>query len=70
MKIDEIRAFFENRELPKGSIELTSGERVLDVGKMVESHIETLVANKGNRTFLPYYNRLITVINHIKNTEQ
>jgi hypothetical protein len=69
MKIDEIRAFFEGRELPKGSIILTSGERVIDVGKMVESHIETLTTNKGNRAFLPYYNRLLTIVNHIKKIE-
>ncbi len=67
MNISEIRAYFEGVELPEGSIELSSGELVIDIRKMIESHLEYLTENKGNKAFLPYYNRIITVINHIKN---
>lgn len=66
MKIIEIRAFFDGLVLPKEKIQLSSGEIVIDVAKMVESHLETLTKNAGNKVFLPYYDRLITVINHIK----
>ena len=67
MKITEIRAYFEGLEIPKEEIRLSSGVVVIDVKKMVDSHIETLVANAGNRLFLPHYNRLMSVVNHIKN---
>jgi hypothetical protein len=69
MKIGEIRAYFEGLEIPKEEIRLTSGEVVVDVAKMVDSHIETLTENAGKRLFLPYYERLLLVTNHIKNKQ-
>ena len=69
MKIAEIRAYFEGLEIPKEEIRLANGVVVVDVKKMVNSHIETLTTNAGNRLFLPYYERLMSVVNHIKNKQ-
>jgi len=61
MKLDEIEAYLKDAELPE-YIQLSNAERVTDVRKFVNSHIGTLRANSGNRTFLPYYNRLLALV--------
>jgi hypothetical protein len=70
MKIIEIKAFFEGFEFPNENIRISEGEVLTDVSKMVDSHIEILTENSGNRVFLPYYERLMFVINYIKNNKQ
>lgn len=56
MRIEELETFFN-------SIELVNGIRI-DFGYIhntklfVETHISMLKGNKGNRRYLPYYDRL------------
>jgi hypothetical protein len=61
MKLDEIEAYLKDAELPE-YIQLSNAERITDVRKFVNSHISTLRANSGNRTFLPHYNRLLALV--------
>lgn len=38
-----------------------SAEKSIDVGLFIDNHIAILRANSGNRTYLPYYNRLLAL---------
>jgi len=44
------------------SIQLNNESKVQNVGNMINSHIEMLEANPGNRTFMPYYDRLVILL--------
>jgi hypothetical protein len=62
MKLPELKEFF-NRELPK-EVRISECEFIQDVPKFVKSHISALENNK-NKTFIPYYLRLIKLYNII-----
>lgn len=49
---------FNFSKLPTVSIKLNSWETILDPVAFVNSHLEICRRNNGNKTFLPYYNRL------------
>ena len=61
MKLEQIEAYLNSVTLPE-YITVKDGEKIMDVRKFVDSHISTLRANSGNRTFLPYYNRLLALV--------
>jgi hypothetical protein len=61
MKLEEIETYLNSVPLPE-YITIQRGEHITDVRKFVDSHISTLRANSGNRTFLPYYNRLLALV--------
>lgn len=58
MNIKELRAYFAKTTLNDG-VYLNDAEQITDVRKFVDSHLKFLESNSGNRTFLPYYNRLM-----------
>ena len=58
MKLEELKDFFSSIELPK-EIVLNSHSFIKNVQLMVDSHLSVLERNKGNKTFLPYYERLM-----------
>jgi|DEB0MinimDraft_4_1074332.scaffolds.fasta_scaffold01710_9 hypothetical protein len=60
MKLDEIEAYLKDAELPE-YIQITDAEKVTDVRLFIDNHIAMLRANSGNRTYLPYYNRLLAL---------
>jgi len=60
MKLDEIEAYLKDAELPE-YIQITDAEKVTDVRLFIDNHIAILRANSGNRTYLPYYNRLLAL---------
>lgn len=66
MKLTDIKSFFNGRELPK-QVTLSQCEVIVDVEKFVVSHISALESNPGNKTYLPYYKRLIALIENINN---
>jgi len=47
------------------TISLSIGETITDVPYMVKNHITILKSNPGNRTFLPYYLRLLKLYKKI-----
>ncbi len=57
-QIKELENFYKNATLPAKPIKLNDCETVTDAKQFIESHIETVRANNGKRTFLPYLNRL------------
>ncbi len=52
--------FFGSFEMPNEPIKTTDGV-ITDPKKFIKSHISFLQANNNNRTFIPYYDRLLEV---------
>lgn len=43
-------------------VRLNNESMITNVGKMIDSHVRILEANSGNRSYMPYYDRLIMVL--------
>jgi len=56
--VAELENYFAGITLPTQPINLTAWEKIENVPLFIESHFATVKANNGNRTFLPYLNRL------------
>ena len=56
--IAELENYFANIELPTGSVKLNRCSTITDCSLFIESHFAAVKGNNGNRTFLPYLNRL------------
>ena len=63
MRFDKLKIRLRNGKFPK-EIRLDKGSVITDVPKFIESHIKTLEANSGNKTFKPYYYRLIKILKY------
>ena len=70
MNLKDLEQFFATAELPTEHIRLNEGEICHDAKLMVESHLKCLRENTGNKNFLPHYNRLMTLVNYIKQKQQ
>ena len=66
MKLPELEAFFDSVDLPDEPIKLNEAETIIDCKKFVKSHLEYLKGQKGNKVYLPYYNRLIQLYKILK----
>ena len=66
MKLNELEAFFDSIDLPDDLIKLNQAETIIDCKKFVKSHLECLKGQKGNKAYLPYYNRLIQLYKILK----
>lgn len=67
MTLPDLEKYFQ-RELPK-SLRLNECTLIIDLPKMVETHLSYFKAAKGKvhkRTMIPYYERLIQVKNKLK----
>jgi hypothetical protein len=56
--IAELESYFASIELPTQPIKLNRCSTITDCSLFIESHFATVKGNNGNRTFLPYLNRL------------
>jgi hypothetical protein len=56
--IAELENYFATIELPTQPIKLNSCSTITNCSLFLENHFATVKANNGNRTFLPYLNRL------------
>ena len=56
--IAELENYFSSIELPTQPVKLNRCSTITDCSLFIESHFATVKANNGNRTFLPYLNRL------------
>lgn len=65
--ISDLIEFFENATLPKGEVALDEANIICDCKLMVKTHIRALKENPNNRTFVPYYDRLLKLKYHIEN---
>ena len=58
MKLIDLVAELKNKQIPQ-SIQLDKCTFINDVEKFIDSHVSILEHNKGNKTFVGYYNRLL-----------
>lgn len=56
--LKEIEKFFDDYEFDNKDIKIDICTTVTTSKRLVDSHIKILKANKGNKTFIPYYDRL------------
>ena len=56
--IAELENYFASIELPTQPIKLNRCSTIRDCSLFIESHFATVKRNNGNKTFLPYLNRL------------
>ncbi len=57
-EIAELEQFYANTSFPTEPIKLNECSTILDVSKFIQSNLMIAKANNGNRTFLPYLNRV------------
>lgn len=57
-EISELNRYFAKTMLPTQPLKINKCSTVINVSLFVESHFAAINNNKGNRTFLPYLNRL------------
>lgn len=60
--LKELKTFFSSAEIP-ATIDLNSYSRITNVQNFIDTHISFLEHNSGNKTFKPYYDRLIELLN-------
>ena len=60
MSLTDIEAYFNSLELPQ-SLQLSPQEHITDLRKCVDGHVSMLRARSGNKTFMPYYHRLVKI---------
>lgn len=56
--IAELENYFTGIELPTQPVKLNKSSTIKDCSLFIDSHLTTVKRNNGNRTFLPYLNRL------------
>jgi hypothetical protein len=56
--ITELENYFSGMALPTQPVKLNPYSTITDCSLFIESHFATVKGNNGNRTFLPYLNRL------------
>ena len=56
--IAELEQFYSNITLPSEPIQQNQCSIILNISTFLKADLEAVKANKGNRTFLPYLNRL------------
>jgi len=57
-EVDDLESFFKTVTLPAGPVKLNEWTTLVSLPAFVYSHIGTLKANDGKKTFLPFLNRL------------
>jgi hypothetical protein len=60
MTLTDLEAYFASAELPQ-TLQLAQHETITDLPKCVSGHISMLKCRSGNKTFLPYYLRLVKI---------
>ena len=56
--IADLEAFFASITLPARPVKMDVCTTIVDVSLFVTAHLQVVKANKGNKTFLPYLDRL------------
>ena len=65
--ITNLEDFFKIIDIPKRPLRLNEGVVILNPGKFVQSHFNTVKSNNGKRTYESYLNRLIELKKLIQN---
>ena len=64
MRLPELEKWFNEQELPQTAI--ISKWMIHNVRLFVLGHITTLKHNSGNKTYLPYYERLLELKSYLE----
>jgi hypothetical protein len=56
--IAELESFFKSISLPNKPIMLDQASKIIDLPKLIESHLSVVRAQNGNERYLPYLERL------------
>jgi hypothetical protein len=60
MTLEQLKQHFETATIP-GEIVICGHIHIKDTAKFIKGHVDYLENNPGNRTFLPYYERLLAM---------
>ncbi len=63
--ITKLQKYFESITAPAEPFGLNQYSEIKDVAKFIETHFATVKTNNGNKTFLPYLNRLQELKNYL-----
>jgi hypothetical protein len=69
LKLQELEIELNKFDL-KRSLRLNEHTYIYDLKKFVESHVNTLKGNKGNKLYMPYYERLIKTLKLLREEER
>jgi hypothetical protein len=67
LEISELDQYFNSIALPSGPIRLNGWTYISNVSETIKTHIITVRANDGNKTFLPFLNRLQEMKQYLSN---
>jgi hypothetical protein len=56
--VSDLVQFFKEFPFPEGNIKLEEAMTITNINQFIESHLETIKAQNGNSTYLPYFDRL------------
>lgn len=56
--ISALESFFTSTPLPTTPVKINNHTTIIDASKFIASHLRTVKKNNGNKTFLPYLERL------------
>ena len=67
-EIDSLESYFKSIKLPEAIYDFQKAETILNVHKFIQTHLETLKFNNGNKTYINHLDRLRylkqTIITH------
>jgi len=66
MTLPQLKTHFGQIKIPD-MLKISKCETVVDLPKMINTHIQFLEVNSGRAVSLPYYNRLMKVKNLLEN---
>jgi hypothetical protein len=61
VNLKQIETFFSDYKFEENVLNLDVCTKITDLKNYVETQIHLLKSNSGNRSYLPYYNRLLKV---------
>jgi len=59
IKLKDLEDFFKDKDFGSEEFQLDQCTLIQNQNQFVESHLRVLRANTGNKTAMPYYNRLV-----------
>ena len=68
VRLEFIENYFENMDFTDDHLQLDQATVIIDIKRFYESHLTLLKANKGNKTVMPYYYRLLKLYYIYKQT--
>jgi hypothetical protein len=64
--IEDLESFFAKAKLPAGPVMLDGCTKIINVELFVSASLQTIKVHNGNKTYFPYYERLLRLKEIIK----